>query len=601
MWNRLNEDRDLYRVETAKYFKFLLEWPGFERDHDLPVLLLTFAMSESDEPPNNWQKDWQKLYERCDTLTRRLLTRCAGLVEVRHSSRHIFHVELVAWANRTAFRKITDHLRDRLRFIHRSARDYLLETELGLKITSYYPRSVEDVHISLFKGYLSTAILAVGNYRSSDRERFDAYCEWSLETATRIFQGVRFIFQKRQLECLDLLWHAWHRRSQFNNGDNFMISKSIRNRDTDYSPFSAALDFEGLAAEYACTAYIRRSLEQYQEPISQEYLDYLLLCGARAFPPLGGRQAPHLYQFQRYLLRLGANPNTMGYIRIVPYEKPHAIRKPIYLAVAPLVLFVKDIHFRSASTNGWPRACVDLGERVSTLEHYLEHVVSLDITFYDWYELWPIEKVFKRSNEANKNDQEGNGHNDDRSLLAENVYNRPDNRPAQIFSRAVGNFHVGLEALAKVHLKDALWKALISMKDCCMGCQCQATSYHQEMLRKLAALWLTLNMEGHTNSTEWISLSCGARFNQLGAEPVKATIRTLILTGGEKDTISGLLETCLWEVSGKAIDAAFSALIEKFDKLRSTAENIEFYDWLRKSHIIEPEDFEPQLVSPFLR
>jgi hypothetical protein len=129
MWNRLNEDRDLYRVEAAKYFKYLLEWPNFERDHGLPILLLTFAMSGSDEPPINWQDDWQKLYDRCDTIKKRLLTRCAGLVEVRQSSTHVFNRRSWIKDDGLIVHKITDHLSDNIQFIHRSARDYLLETE----------------------------------------------------------------------------------------------------------------------------------------------------------------------------------------------------------------------------------------------------------------------------------------------------------------------------------------------------------------------------------------------------------------------------------------------------------------------------------------
>jgi hypothetical protein len=85
MWKRLNDDRHVYEAEAALFFKLVL---GSEhlREGQLSLLRLMMIMTDKDvvgiyleEGDSMTSKE---LIKRCQETQRRILTRCAGLLEV---------------------------------------------------------------------------------------------------------------------------------------------------------------------------------------------------------------------------------------------------------------------------------------------------------------------------------------------------------------------------------------------------------------------------------------------------------------------------------------------------------------------------------------
>lgn len=144
MWSRLNDDEPLYRRAAAEYFNLVIMALRVEGTcQAVPAivvwtaLLVLSASTDSEIQHDLWGGSgaftYSDLNHRSNQLVSTLEIRCAGLLEV---------VEDRRFDGRS------------VRFIHRTAYDFVVDTEDGRRIRTADPSTEQERMIRLVKGYL---------------------------------------------------------------------------------------------------------------------------------------------------------------------------------------------------------------------------------------------------------------------------------------------------------------------------------------------------------------------------------------------------------------------------------------------------------------
>lgn len=155
-----------YRQTAALYFKLLLAWQIFSpagRDFSMLELMLAttsigdkVTSNSSGEPLNPTLQD--DMLQNCSEVEKKLDIYCFGLVEVvPEPTRYYMRM---SWYERKYNRAIAVALTRRLQFIHRTASDFLTDTESGDKILGFDSSSDFTIHYRLMKAWLAS--LAIG-------------------------------------------------------------------------------------------------------------------------------------------------------------------------------------------------------------------------------------------------------------------------------------------------------------------------------------------------------------------------------------------------------------------------------------------------------
>ncbi|KAK0738722.1 hypothetical protein B0T18DRAFT_422662 [Schizothecium vesticola] len=130
MWDRLGDEKEIYQRDAARYFNLLQVEPYSvsgppDHENSLVVILLAYDRSLSQRILKDYNDNRRPI--SYDTLSHhlkrqriRLEARCAGLVEVRNSPSDRFGL------GRYDLDWRPDWMADKLYFIHRSARDFIL-------------------------------------------------------------------------------------------------------------------------------------------------------------------------------------------------------------------------------------------------------------------------------------------------------------------------------------------------------------------------------------------------------------------------------------------------------------------------------------------
>jgi hypothetical protein len=170
MWTRFNEDHAVYRQSAALYLKLVIAslripWyegkarPLFLTQSNLTVLEMAIATASPEFRPELSIPNAEKLVESCNDTIRLVQTRCAGLLEVIVQSKPILSV--TEQPLRHGFSKVTPfgNGSQTIRFIHRTAFDFLTDTAEGGTILSADGTSEQSLYMKLFRGSLSATYL----------------------------------------------------------------------------------------------------------------------------------------------------------------------------------------------------------------------------------------------------------------------------------------------------------------------------------------------------------------------------------------------------------------------------------------------------------
>lgn len=161
MLRRNDGDMKFYRQEAALYFK-LLEHRG---DDDLDLMDLYFAVEDNlRQQYLNLDDLWSQTGTNIDlaTMSKCVSIRSGGLLEVRDDSHWRPH-----WRNMLPptvsrlpclSKRLHTYGKKSVQFIHRTAKDYILETVEGKELCSACVRADDDIHRACFESRLVTRL-----------------------------------------------------------------------------------------------------------------------------------------------------------------------------------------------------------------------------------------------------------------------------------------------------------------------------------------------------------------------------------------------------------------------------------------------------------
>lgn len=217
MWSRLNEDEPLYRQAAARYFNLLATMRNFtslESKHGSSVLGLMAAtnrdvqlhcLGRDDESLLNL--DFERLLDRFSVD---IQVRCAGILEISSSS---------STPEDSALHKCAT---SQVRFIHRSAHDFIFDTEAGQQIRTADLSTESDRQICVVKANLAVvrALTGAGVRLRHRHSEMDEILR-ALAVIVTEQQGVEGYEKRFQAEILDILevCQVWYERDYWGDGN----------------------------------------------------------------------------------------------------------------------------------------------------------------------------------------------------------------------------------------------------------------------------------------------------------------------------------------------------------------------------------------------
>lgn len=228
MWRRAGADSPTeYRQTAALYFKLIIATQGAIRSskhpfdtHEISVFDLTLAttfisgslLDALNEPSKLISAE--VLQQKCEEVEKKLKIYCMGLVEVSPETNNYREVfPALSWFGRTYDRTRRIATSKGLQFIHRTASDFLTDTESGRKILDHDMSSDYTLHFRLMEAKLASLVLFTYRKKMSEwcyqlqqiRARWHGTEEWvekdwhrliliceKLADSGRLFIGNRF-------------------------------------------------------------------------------------------------------------------------------------------------------------------------------------------------------------------------------------------------------------------------------------------------------------------------------------------------------------------------------------------------------------------------
>lgn len=246
MWNRLNEDKQQYQDEAATYFSYAATHFSY-RDGEVPISLFELLVALNPQLQNIILDDLKPqdpigLTRDCEALKTRVLTRTAGLLEFSMDSDteeentpstasswsnetmnsqygrarslsnqshkslddaashgevnlvaeiHSQNDQAFAAGNPYSSDTIAVHYRSKLRYLHRTARDFLMDTEDGQKLSGSPPdppvtrsRNILRARMAaLLRGYINFGQMGVKHIMTDIKFHFLGHPDPEHETA----------------------------------------------------------------------------------------------------------------------------------------------------------------------------------------------------------------------------------------------------------------------------------------------------------------------------------------------------------------------------------------------------------------------------------
>ena len=283
MWQRLNGDEKHYRAEAATYFSYESFYPLTLFDM---VVALDPALQEKylDECR---PQDPLTIADRCARLQTRILTRCAGLLEVNLQPHGDTDPGPGAQAYDNTDQGILLKKNATIEFLHRTARDFLVDTKEGQALFSRSKETQETLERNIFNARLANAIEG----EVVDKNHF----------TLRIFGTVHRLGIKTETSTLIKARKVC---------ESVMQPGEFATYCRQGVEFRGCCDFEGLAAAFGLERYVHHFVMSFYSQISPYYLGYLVLC-SRSFY----NRDPNLH-LVAWLVREGADLGTRHVVHL---------------------------------------------------------------------------------------------------------------------------------------------------------------------------------------------------------------------------------------------------------------------------------------------
>ncbi|KAK2687608.1 hypothetical protein QWA68_013486 [Fusarium oxysporum] len=235
MWQRMNARSPVYQETARRYFRYVLQEPGHQvlmgvgqdRIFFSQPWIVQIACAENPELQEKLLKSMgtirlTEILQRCEDITASIHNRCAGLLEVQLGE-HCHHIYEKLENNRNAFGKVV--------FIHRTAHDFLTDTEAGQGILGCGPLSDFSLQTQLLNGLICTAIFLEFALRPSYTSQViimqisDFAKRWGnegLQLATKMLDIIRPFYDRKFIRLYkDIRAPSCPFLSQLTEGDLF--------------------------------------------------------------------------------------------------------------------------------------------------------------------------------------------------------------------------------------------------------------------------------------------------------------------------------------------------------------------------------------------
>ncbi|ETS85040.1 hypothetical protein PFICI_03065 [Pestalotiopsis fici W106-1] len=166
MWTRLNGNTNIHRESTAKLLNLLIAYryliaSGYSElrsSTGIPVIDIMGALDlpmQSRLFVDEQRPTTETIIHSCNQTRELMEVRCIGLVDIHQSD--------IRWhRKRVSAARLRLHASLSVDFVHRTAYEFLTDTEEGHRILSYDSSSSWERHLQLFKGKLLAATIAKG-------------------------------------------------------------------------------------------------------------------------------------------------------------------------------------------------------------------------------------------------------------------------------------------------------------------------------------------------------------------------------------------------------------------------------------------------------
>jgi hypothetical protein len=287
MWKRLNGDMELYRTKSALYFKLLLYQPPYVVDFSpkadtLLLMLLASDLSlQQSFLEGGVHVSEHNLAKECCIFQQQLLSRCAGFVEIAD---HPGGIE-----KRSVWSRLKFWRHARVRFIHKSAADFLLDTLDGQKLLQHDSIPVPELFVlSMLSNLISRVLLDV------------------FEEDSQLYK-IMFKFTRMTMcgDVPDTLWDLYHQ--SFVD----LIGMTLK-RIPEWTV--SRLEFVPIAAELSLCDYVKKQLRERPPPEDLSPCEWKNVLLGHA--SMGHRDQSTVYlgednlELISWLLDEGADPNS---------------------------------------------------------------------------------------------------------------------------------------------------------------------------------------------------------------------------------------------------------------------------------------------------
>ncbi|KIV86006.1 hypothetical protein PV11_01649 [Exophiala sideris] len=277
MWDRLNEGKEFYKHEASLILNHVI---GLTTDMELfarsptvfhIMLLLNRDMRREhlamETLPSN-----SSLLKKCEEAQKRIRVRCAGMLEMNdvaiepsETSDALKRANASQGGTGDWLPKLKKYYYTHLRFIHRTARDFLLCTATGRETLSYQPCSEAEAHTIALQGEVVARITGI-------IEPMLSWVDGFLQDVYFLDLGVHKV---PLLKAMDHACTLYFSRTDLGNNSTKWVIRAKCSEEEPHSLPLFALDFVGLAIAYGHLDYLISEADPRQ--LDMAYLDYLTL------------------------------------------------------------------------------------------------------------------------------------------------------------------------------------------------------------------------------------------------------------------------------------------------------------------------------------
>lgn len=204
MWRRLNDGEAIYRETAARYFNVMLESVdilSFTQKTSPLLLALTLDPALATAVLIDDIESWEgPLYRECERISVWLPIRCAGLLEVTADGTETF--------------------------IHRSAREFLMNTTEGQRIRRADPTPRETHRLNFMRGLLGCCRLDIEAKTQTFHPRILSLCQplgGRIECANMFFRSCRDRLSPQSVHKLFNLAQALYSTGQWLDDNSFYL------------------------------------------------------------------------------------------------------------------------------------------------------------------------------------------------------------------------------------------------------------------------------------------------------------------------------------------------------------------------------------------